>query len=247
MSLLSFSSKLIKKLLGKADFCSAVIAAAGSSQRMDGEDKLFSEINGKPVLAHTLIAFENSKLINEIIIVTRQESLGRVEKLCEVYNIDKVTKIIVGGQNRTESVLNGVTAVSSKASLTAIHDAARPCVSNDIIEKTINAAAAYKAAAPGVPITSTVKKVENGKITETVNRDNLVEIQTPQVFDSDLIKGALTFACKKAVILTDDCMAVEAFGVNVHVTKGSVHNIKITSPDDLLQAETIFSHKRNGA
>ena len=233
MGLFSFIPKVVRKILRKAPTCSAVIVAAGSSERMGGEDKLFIEIDGLPVLAHTLMVFQNSKRIYEIILVAREDALESVLELCKEYNISKVSKIIVGGSTRSESVLHGVTAVSKTASLVAIHDAARPCVSSSLIEKTIAKAEKHKAAAPAIPVTSTIKRVKNGVIVETVDRENLVEIQTPQVFDTALIKGALTKAIKNNVAITDDCMAVELLGATVYTTEGSVNNIKITSKEDI--------------
>ena len=241
MGFIRFSSKIIRKLLSKSQFCSAVITSAGSSQRMNGEDKLLIKIKNKPIIIHTLTAFQNCDRINEIVIVTREDSLTTIENLCKEYRITKVSKIITGGVTRTESVLNGVTAVSQKATLVAIHDAARPCIEIPVIEKTINMAALKKAAAPGVPVTSTIKKIKKDVIIETVNRDDLVEIQTPQVFDADLIKGALTYVINKSIAVTDDCMAVESLGVCVYVTPGSVNNIKLTTKADIPIIETILS------
>ena len=177
LSLLKFGFKVVTTLIKSKKFCSAVIVAAGSSQRMSGEDKLLIEINGIPVLGHTLMAFQDSGCISEIIIVTREEAIASVAKICKKYNINKVSGIIVGGLTRTESVFNGVSAVSKKASLIAIHDAARPCVDNTVIQRVVNMASKYKAAAPSIPITSTVKKVKNDQIIETVDREELAEIQ----------------------------------------------------------------------
>ena len=237
------SYKIIKKLLGYKKFCSAVIVAAGSSQRMNGEDKLFFEVNGKPVLGHTLTAFQDSDCISEIIVVTREETIVSVAKLCELYNINKVSCIILGGLTRQESVFNGVTAVSKKASLIAIHDAARPCVDDTVIHRAVNMAAKYKAAAPAIPITSTVKRVKNNKILETVDRGDLVQIQTPQVFDAELIKYALNIAIKEGKTITDDCMAVEVMGACVYTSEGSANNIKLTTKEDIPLIEAILSRR----
>ena len=241
MGLLTFTSKVLNKLLSRALPCAAVIPAAGLSARMNGEDKLFFIINGKPVIVHTLLAFQKSNCIKEIIIVTLEQSIEKITDLCKLHNISKVTKIIVGGSTRAESVLRGISAVSAKTPLVAIHDAARPCIDNTIINSTINMAIKYKAAAPGIPITSTVKRVKSGRILETINRDDLVEIQTPQVFDTDLIKGALTKAMKDSNTLSDDCMAVEQLGVNVYVTTGSINNIKLTNREDIKRIDSVLA------
>ena len=209
---------------------------------MGGVDKLLSEIGGTPVLAHTLKAFQNCGIISEIVVVTREDMLFQVRSICEKFSIDKTKAIIPGGATRLESVLNGVNAASRNIELIAIHDGARPCIENSIIESTVSAAAKHHAAAPGVKISSTVKKVKNSIIVETINRDELYEIQTPQVFTAEIIIGALTLAKKKSINVTDDCMAAEILGVPVHVTEGSHLNIKITTPEDIILAEAILRH-----
>ena len=156
MSLLSIIKSLRPK---KPPTCTAVIAAAGLSQRCKGEDKLFYNINNKPILAYTLEPFQNSNLINDIIIVSCEDRYEYISEICLKYGFSKVSKVIRGGQTRLESVLNGVYAASSKAGLLAIHDGARPCTGIDLIEKTIHAAAIYNAAAPAVAVTSTIKKL----------------------------------------------------------------------------------------
>jgi len=240
MSYMSFIRKLLNKLTGKAPFCSAVIAAAGSSRRMEGEDKLFIDVFGIPVIVHTLIAFQKCGKVDEIVIVARDEKIERVSKLCLQYNITKATKIMAGGPTRLESVMNGVLAVSNKAQIVAIHDGARPCVSMGIIDTTIAAAIKYHAAAPAVPVISTLKHVKKGMIVSTVDRECIYEIQTPQVFTVEIIKAALTKALDKSLTVTDDCMAAELMGVPARVTEGSRNNIKLTTREDVLVAEAIL-------
>jgi len=225
----------------KPPACTAVIAAAGTSQRCKGEDKLFYHIDGKPVLAYTIEAFQKCDLVNEIIVVAHEDKIGLVGEMCKEFGYDKVSSVIIGGPTRTESVLFGIYAVSKKARLIAIHDGARPCVDIDVIEKTVKKAAKFNAAAPAVSITSTVKKIERGIIVETVDRDGLFEIQTPQVFRSELIKGALTNVLKKSIDVTDDCMAVELLGAAIYTVEGSRKNIKITDNDDLMIAKSYLA------
>jgi len=235
---MSIFSKLLGKKVPLA--CTAVIAAAGSSERYKREDKLFALIDDKPVIAHSIEAFQKSEHVRNIIIVTKKEKIDEIKKLCEEYKFSKVSKVVVGGETRLESVLNGVNAVSSKSKLIAIHDAARPCVSADIIRNTIKEAEIYKAAAPVIPVSSTLKRVYGHLITDTVSRDDIVEVQTPQVFRSEIIKAALTSAKKKAINVTDDCMAVEKLGVMIHTVEGSRRNIKITVDEDFEIAENIL-------
>jgi len=240
MSLISIIKDVLPK---KPPTCTAVIAAAGISVRCEGEDKLFYTINDKPVLAYTIEPFENSSLINDIIIVAHENRIESIGKLCSDYGFKKVSKVMKGGATRLESVINGVYAVSRKTRLIAIHDGARPCIDVETLEKTINKAATHNAAAPGVSITSTVKKVDDGAITETVNRENLYEIQTPQIFRQEIIKAALTNAVKKSIAVTDDCMAVEMIGFPVYIVEGSRKNIKITDYQDFRIAEALLNEE----
>jgi 2-C-methyl-D-erythritol 4-phosphate cytidylyltransferase len=235
-----FIPSLINKLKSKPPYCSVVIAAAGSSKRMGGEDKLFVNIGGKPALIHSLIAFQYIDLVKEIVIVANADKFEHISKLCARYKIDKATKIMKGGATRVESVMNGVLAVSKKARIIAIHDSARPCVDSSLIIRTISAASKYHAVAPGIPVSSTIKRVKDGIVSETVDRDGLFEIQTPQVFTAEIIKAALAKAIKKSVEITDDCMAAELIGVLVYITEGSRSNIKLTTSEDIAIAEALI-------
>lgn len=223
--------------------CSAVIAAAGASQRMNGLDKLFMEVNGAPVLSYTLAAFQRCVYIDEIIVVANEHSINSVTEICGLYGISKAEKIMTGGSIRSESVLNGVLAVSRETQLVAVHDGARPCVSVEIIENAIRAAMTFHAAAPGIPVNSTLKLAKSGLITETVDRADVFEIQTPQVFQVDLLKAALTNALKKGLDVTDDCQAAELIGVPIHITEGSAANIKLTTIDDFELVKAILGYR----
>lgn len=225
--------------------CSVVIAAAGSSTRMDGLNKLFIEIDGQPVLAHTLTALNKCKEISEIIVVTRADDLQTVALLCERYNVTKISKIIVGGPTRLESVYIGVQQVAPEAKLIAIHDGARPFVTAQIVSDAVAAALIYSAAAPAVPVISTLKLAKNNMVERTIARENLFEIQTPQIFVAEILKGALKNAVDRSLYITDDCMAVEALGCTVKLTKGSRENIKLTTADDLTFAEAVCIVRRS--
>ena len=238
---MSFLKKL-KKDSERPALCTAVIAAAGSSERM-GEDKQFIEVLGMPVLAFTLAKFEACALVGEIVIVARYDKLERVRDICAEYGICKASKVVAGGGTRLESVMNGVFAASDEAQLIAIHDGARPCITEDVIERAIEAARLHHAAAPAVPVNSTIKRSKGGIILETVSREDLFEIQTPQVFTAEIIKAALTNAKDKSINVTDDCMAVELIGVPVHITEGSRSNIKLTARDDITVAEATLKQE----
>ena len=238
---MSFLKVFLKK--NKIPNCSAVIVAAGSSQRM-GSDKLMAALGDMPVLAHTLYAFEKSPFIREIVVVTRSEKLGEIADLCKKHAIKKVSKVVVGGATRVESALAGVCAVDPKANLVAIHDGARPFISQEVIERTVMAADIYKAAAPGVKCVDTLKALdENGFICGSIDRDQVIRIQTPQIFHTDLIKGALTKAVTMKLPITDDCSAIEMMGVKCFVVDGDEYNIKLTGPSDMVLAAAILEER----
>ena len=223
-------------------FCSAVVVAAGASTRM-GEDKMFMPLGGIPVLARSLTAFESCDAIDEIVVVTNSEAIIDVAHLCRDYNISKASKVLVGGATRLESALAGLSEISDSADLAAIHDGARPLVSREIIEKTAQAAAEHLAAAPALPVRDTIKFVRDGSTVSTPDRETLMSTQTPQIFEADLIKAALTDAFTKGLNATDDSAAVEALGVKVRLTEGSEENIKITTAFDITVAEAILRNR----
>ncbi len=223
--------------------CSAVIVAAGSSVRM-GSDKLAAQLGSCSVLLRTLRAFERSEYVSEIVIVTRMERVSEIADLCAQEKISKVSKVVAGGKTRMESSLIGVSAVKTGAKLIAIHDAARPLVSGALIKRVVCAAAEHMAAVPVIPSTDTLKVVgEDERIVGTVDRETTYRVQTPQVFDSILIKGALTKAAEKGLTLSDDSAAMDMTGFKSFAVAGEEDNIKITTPRDLLIAEAILKDR----
>lgn len=226
--------------------CSAVVVAAGSARRMEGIDKVLAPLGELPVLVHTLYAFQDCPKVDEVVVVTREDLLIEVSRICKVYNLDKVSKIIAGGAERIDSVASGLREVRPEADLIAIHDGARPLVTQTILEETISAAAKFHASAPALPITDTVKRAEGGRTRETVDRDGLWAVQTPQVFEAGLIRAALEKATAEGAPLTDDCAAVERLGMPVILTAGSKENIKITTPFDLVLGEAILESRVKG-
>lgn len=223
----------------KTDFATAVIVAAGNGTRMKTEkSKQLIEINNLPVIAHTMLAFEKTDIIDEIIVVTRESDILIMSDIAKEFGISKVTNIVPGGATRTDSVKNGICV--AKNNYVAIHDGARPCITPEDIEKTVKKAVETGAAALGCPVTDTLKKVdENGIITDTVSRENLWAIQTPQVFEKKLILKAYKDGNTDGA--TDDCMLLESIGVKVSMVCGSRNNIKITVPEDVDLASAILS------
>lgn len=226
--------------------CSAVIVAAGTARRMEGIDKILAPLGELPVLAHTLDVFQDCPLVEEIVVVTREDLLVEVSRLCRDYGMDKVTKVVVGGGERIHSVRAGLREVRPEAELIAIHDGARPLVTGEILEETIRRAGETGAAAPAIPVTDTIKRSEGDLAVETVDRSALRAVQTPQVFQGDLIRAAVQKALEDGEVLTDDCAAVERLGMRVSLTRGSRENIKITTPFDLLLGEAILETRGRG-
>ena len=223
--------------------CSAVIVAAGSSVRM-GEDKLSAPLCGVPVLVRTLRVFEQSENVAEIVIVTRQDKLEQISDLVEQNGFRKVTRVVAGGKTRMESSLIGVSSVKASAKLIAIHDGARPLLTAALIKRTVAAAAEYTAAVPALPSTDTLKAVGADKrVLGTVDRETTFRVQTPQVFDAVLIKGALTKAAEKGLSLSDDSAAMDMTGFKSVVVAGEEDNIKLTTPRDFMIAEAILKSR----
>lgn len=217
--------------------CAAVVVAAGFSTRM-GTDKLMLPLMDIPVIVHTLKAVQEAPSIEEIVVVTREDLLVPIGQLCQDFGLSKVKKIIRGGSTRMHSVRLGTQEVSRDACLIAIHDGARPLVTVDVIEEAVEQARKSGAAAPAIPVKDTIKIAVNDLVEETLDRSVLRAVQTPQVFEASLIRAALQKAVEDGSALTDDCSAVERLGMKVVLTKGDERNIKITTPADLLLAES---------
>ena len=227
-------TKLARKAL-KLRYCGAVIVAAGSASRMGGIDKVMAPIGGEPMIVRTVRTFQQCDAIREIVIVTRQDLIVPIMDLC--HDFDKVQMVIVGGASRPESVAAGLSALSDKVKLVAVQDGARPLVSWQVIDRTVRAANSYGAAAPAIPVKDTIKVVSGGVVKETPERSGLQAVQTPQVFDIDLLRGALLQAAQDGAEITDDCSAVERLGMSVKIVEGDERNIKVTTPLDLKIAE----------
>ena len=190
------------------------------------------------MIKRTVRTFQECDAIKEIVIVTREDLLEHISSMCGEFS--KVTAVVVGGKDRPESVTNGLNALSKKVKLAAIQDGARPLITWQVIDRTVRAANTYGAAAPGIPVKDTVKTVQGGVVMDTPDRAKLQAIQTPQVFDFDLLRGALKKAAQEKAPITDDCSAVERMGFKVKIVEGDERNIKITTPLDLKIAEVFL-------
>ena len=222
--------------------CGAVIVAAGSASRMGGIDKVMAKLQGEPMIVRTVRAFQEAIAIKEIVIVTRQDLIQPIKELTRDY--DKVVDVVCGGSSRQESVGLGLAALSNKCKLAAIQDGARPLISQEVIDRTVRAAHSYGAAAPAIPVKDTIKVVKGGVVDHTPDRSTLMAIQTPQVFDFDLIRCALKKAELENWAVTDDCSAVELMGMSVKIVEGDERNIKVTTPRDLAIAKLLLEDEK---
>ena len=218
--------------------CGAVIVAAGTASRMGGIDKVMAPIKGEPMILRTVRNFQNCDAISEIVIVTRPDLIVPITNLCK--NMGKVTAVVAGGNSRQESVNLGLNALGDKVKLAAVHDGARPLITWQVIDRVVRAANTYGAAAPAVPVKDTIKVVEGYVVKNTPDRATLRAVQTPQVFDYDMLRGALKKAEVDGAQVTDDCSAVERIGLTVKIVEGDERNIKVTTPMDLKIAEMLL-------
>ena len=215
--------------------CGVVIVAAGSASRMGGIDKVMAQLGGEPMIRRTVRNFQNCDAISEIVVVTRPDLIEAISQLCSGY--DKLKTVVAGGKSRQESVALGLDALSKDVKLAAVHDGARPFADWQLIDRCVRAANTYSAAAPAIPVKDTIKVVEGRIVKSTPDRATLFAVQTPQVFDYDLLRGALTKAEADGAAVTDDCSAVERLGMSIKIVEGDERNIKITTPLDLKIAE----------
>lgn len=226
--------------------CAALVPAAGSSSRMGGADKQLMELDGVPVLVRTLLALEQARRVDTIVVATREDQLVEVSRLCREYGITKCAKVVRGGESRVHSVLLAALEAGD-AELLAVQDGARPLTTPELIDEVIALAARCGAAAPAVAVKDTIKAVSAGDVVErTLDRSALRAIQTPQVFQADLLKAALQAALESGAEVTDDCGAVERLGKTVYLTEGDEANLKITTPTDLILAEALLRAREEG-
>lgn len=217
-----------------------IIVAAGSSSRMGGQNKQFLELGGIPVIARTLLAFENSDVIKNIILVVRAEDVFSLQMLAEKYGISKLSDIVCGAGSRQESVLKGFARLSKEETAVLIHDGARPLVTKEIISSVSAALENHSAVTCAVKVKDTIKEIDkDGKVTKTLNRENLVAVQTPQGVNAEDYLAAIE-KLGDIKTFTDDTSIMEAAGYDVFTVEGSYKNIKITTPEDIPAAESFL-------
>jgi 2-C-methyl-D-erythritol 4-phosphate cytidylyltransferase len=222
---------------------SAIIVAAGSSQRM-GFDKLFALLGDKPVIGYALSAFERTDCVDEIILVGRDDRLAELGELVRRAELKKVRQVVSGGVHRQDSVRAGLDAVSTDARYVAVHDAARPLITSEQIGRVFAECQVHGAAALAEPITDTLKRADQEYfVCGGVDRAGLYAMQTPQIFARDLLVKAYGAVAAKNLSVTDEVSAVEQLGAKVLLVPNDEFNLKITYPRDLLLAQSFLSRR----
>jgi len=225
---------------------SAIIVAAGKANRMGGVDKVFMSLAGKPLLLHTWQKFDQAPSIHQLIFVLRKEAHELFRQMSSQFSATKPFLLAEGGAERQDSVQAGLAQVSMNSELVAIHDGARPCVAVELIEETLAEASRSGAAVAACKITDTLKRSQDGlHIDETVDRQNLWSVQTPQAFHTGIIRRALEAAASKGLKLTDDTAACELIGQKVSLVESKWPNPKVTTPADVPLIEALLQTHRS--
>ncbi len=221
-----------------------VIVAAGGSTRMGGKNKTRETLLGVPVLARTLLAFERSEQISRIVLVARQDDLLWAQQLLERYSVRKCADLVAGGEDRQASVAIGVGRLGEGETMALVHDGARPLVTEAVIARVAQAVRSNGTAACAVPVKDTIKRADaDGIVTETLQRDGLFAMQTPQGFRLDDYRDALAKAGENRY--TDDCALLEAAGYPVRLVEGDYHNLKLTTPEDFAVAKAYLEQEES--
>ena len=220
----------------------AVVPAGGTGTRMGGTvPKQFLELNGKPILYYTLKTLQDCGIISELILVVPEKEY---DNACTDWlgKPEIVTKVVVGGEKRQDSVYNGFCKLSQQTEIVLVHDGVRPVLSHQMIQESVDAAREYGAAITAIPVNDTIKKVDDsGLVSQTVDREGLWRVQTPQVFRYELLQEAFKKANSEKFYGTDEGTLIEHLGKPVKVVEGSEQNIKITRPEDLRLSEIFIS------
>ena len=245
MTMGTLFDKLLRRR-GSHPYCAALVPAAGRSRRMGGTDKLTALLGGEPVLHRTLWALDNARLVDEIVVAASPARLEEIAALCVRAGVKKPLRVVEGGDSRAQSVLMAALAASDRCELLAVHDGARPLIRGEQVDDMVRLGQKTYAAAPALPVTDTVKVADTaGVVQSTPDRRSLYAVQTPQVFQANLLKAALQSAVEANAEITDDCSAVERLGKAVYLAPGWRENIKITTQEDLMLAETFLREREN--
>ena len=236
---------VICAFLGSKKYVSAVILVGGSGTRAGGTGtKQMHEVCGIPLVVHTLMAFQKSEHIDEIVVVAKKEEVERYEKFRNEYNLTKISNIVEGGQTRQQSAKNGFDSINEKSDFVAIHDGARALITEAQIKEVVMSALAHNSAIAATKATDTIKYSEGIKIAETIPRGNIWLAQTPQVFRNDIYRAAIYTAEKEGFEGTDDSSLVEHIGMPVYLVDTGNDNFKVTFYNDFLRAERILLERK---
>ena len=222
-------------------FTSVIIPAAGFGERMGSAiGKQFLSLDGKPIIVHTIGQFQRAAVIDEIVVVTREESFSLLEKIIAEFGLTKVRPLVQGGARRQDSVANGLLALDSRCDIVLVHDAVRPFIAQATIAQAVDAAKFFGAAIVAVRAKDTIKQAgTDGRVERTLDRSFLWNVQTPQAFQRTVLADAYARAAAEHVAATDDSSLVERLGIAPVIVEGSYENIKITTPEDLLIGELL--------
>lgn len=220
----------------------AIIVAAGRSERMGKQvDKAFVALGARPVVAHAIRSFELCQDIDTIVLVVRKNRLDAARGMCQMFGFAKVHHILAGGTRRQDSVMAGLEALDGDATIVAVHDGARPCVTPEVISETIRVARRSGTAVAATKVNDTIKYVERGlTVTRTIDRSKLWAVQTPQTFKVSVLNDAFAAVTKKRAVVTDEASAVELAGGKVRLVESPATNIKITTVADLSIAAALL-------
>jgi 2-C-methyl-D-erythritol 4-phosphate cytidylyltransferase len=224
------------------DTLNVIVAAAGSGKRMNkGINKQYLTLRSRPILSYCLEVFEHSPLVNNVLVVVKESEIGFCQKeIVERYGYKKVRKVIAGGAERQDSVWAGLNSLEQSTGLIAVHDGARPFITDQLLTKLVSTAAQWDSAIPGVPVKDTVKLVDNeGFVSKTLDRSRIFFVQTPQVFRLEYLIKAYQKAVEEQFAATDDASIYEKYVGKVKIVPGDYRNIKITTPEDLSYAREI--------
>jgi 2-C-methyl-D-erythritol 4-phosphate cytidylyltransferase len=224
-----------------------VIVAAGRGTRFGAPGKVLLELGGRPILTYSLDAAEAATSVSEIVIVAGEHTQVEIQRTVDCGPWAKIRSIVLGGERRQDSVLAGLNAVSGDIDIVAIHDAARPFVTAELFDLSVDLAVLEGAAIVAVPVTDTLKRVRDGRIEATVPRDDLWAAQTPQAFTRSVLDRCFELAAERGLDVTDEARLAELLGVAVGIVPGSSRNLKITRPEDLAIGEALIAAARIGA
>ena len=236
----------LKRIRTKPVYVSAVILAAGSGTRMGGDvTKQWLKLEGEPLFVHSLRAFDSCRSVKEIILCVKEDELSMYDGIAKKHGIKKLKTVIAGGKTRAQSAFEGFKRISDKCTHVAVHDAARCLITPKMIKKVISGAITYGSAAAACKATDTVKICnDNATVVSTPDRSNTWQVQTPQIFETEIYRASCYLAIKDGIAVTDDCSLAEHAGFTVKMIDCGKENLKITEPIDMYFASAVLKKRK---